>query len=1173
MKKFYLIIFSCFLACQINAQFPAPYCAEIFPTNVEPITEIFFNSLINTTSEVVNGTPAHENFTSLSSGIFHRGETHFLSVQGNTNGNFSHYIRAFIDWNNDNDFLDVNESYDVGILTNSTGIDGLEVIANITIPYDITDGIKRMRITKKLNSYALPCNTTGSGQAEDYTINIVSSVAPYCENNFPDEVDPITRVTFAHLSNISNNVINSSPPHENFTDKKAFVQAGFTYPIEVSANTAGNYTNYVRLFVDWNNDYDFLDANESYDVGTITNSTGIDGIFVTANIAIPASATLGDHRMRVTQRYFSYAPPCNTVGYGQAEDYTIQVFSLSPYCTNDYTDTITPITRVTFSGIDIISNPIINVTPPHEDFTYVEGVVMPDSIYTIKVQGNTEGAFTDYIRVFIDWNNDYDFLDANESYDIGTITNSTGQDGIEVVGTITVPNGTVLGNKRMRITKKRSSYSASCETAGYGQMEDYTLKVVNNIKAIIAGGNTYLQGNYVEVGISQCGTFGTTGAAPQGYHARSGNTQIRVGDGPANLGFVADPSMDGWTVGSPYKYHGDYFMPASPYVGFAISHNGINNTNERAESSNATCGSFLNTTTTPFSGNNLSAFNNTTVSRGTWEGLNDGLKVQKITTVKQDKVYFTVKVKMYNTTALPISGVYYGDYVNPDNDAYENDILNPGNLLTTNSIIYQNPADGKSLVQAIGANGLQSYLGLGSKDCRSKVFKCVNPSPNYNTAIEMYNGTGPNPLDFTGTDASAANRFIGIAFNIGTIAAGDSTSFIYTYILKASDFEDALAETDPTFNFNGNETPTGGTITPCANTTNTIILNDADGYNWTWSPATGLNTTTGKQVNITVTTTPITYTVTGVSSGGCSNKIVTLNVEPVNITDIVLPSVVTKCETGAPLLLSATGGAFTNAIIYNESFNGEGNNWNKFNNTTGGIAANAAWTLRPNGYSYSVDVFNTNDNSQFYLSNSDAAGPANITATILQSPAISTINYASATVSFNHYLREPSTGSSTALVQASVDGVLWTTLQTYTSTQGSAASFAAVSIPLTAPFLNQSTVYIRFKYDGIYRWYWAINDIKITGSGQPIVWSPTTNLFTDAAGTIPYTGGIATSVFANPTSLTVYTAASTTGICSKSSNITVTLSPINTTIAGAVSAIQCESKIVNALGSIYLNTA
>ncbi|MBP6430884.1 MAG: T9SS type A sorting domain-containing protein, partial [Ferruginibacter sp.] len=60
---------------------------------------------------------------------------------------------------------------------------------------------------------------------------------------------------------------------------------------------------------------------------------------------------------------------------------------------------------------------------------------------------------------------------------------------------------------------------------------------------------------------------------------------------------------------------------------------------------------------------------------------------------------------------------------------------------------------------------------------------------------------------------------------------------------------------------------------------------------------------------------------------------------------------------------------------------------------------------------------------------------------------------------------------------------------------------------------------------------------------------------------------------ANPTSLTVYTAASTTGICSKSSNITVTLSPINTTIAGAVSATQCESKIVNALGSIYLNTA
>ena len=63
--------------------------------------------------------------------------------------------------------------------------------------------------------------------------------------------------------------------------------------------------------------------------------------------------------------------------------------------------------------------------------------------------------------------------------------------------------------------------------------------------SLLAGGtdqiitnNVFMQGQYVEVGVSQCGCFGTSVTAPAGYHANYGG-----------LGFVADPAKSSLLVG------------------------------------------------------------------------------------------------------------------------------------------------------------------------------------------------------------------------------------------------------------------------------------------------------------------------------------------------------------------------------------------------------------------------------------------------------------------------------------------------------------------------------------------------------------------------------------------------------------------------------------------------
>ncbi len=74
----------------------------------------------------------------------------------------------------------------------------------------------------------------------------------------------------------------------------------------------------------------------------------------------------------------------------------------------------------------------------------------------------------------------------------------------------------------------------------------------------IVGGESFLMGDYLEVGISSCGSYGTV-SQPAGYH---GNTT-------GGLGFVADADEDGWTTGTP-NYCGDYFLPGSPVEGWGV---------------------------------------------------------------------------------------------------------------------------------------------------------------------------------------------------------------------------------------------------------------------------------------------------------------------------------------------------------------------------------------------------------------------------------------------------------------------------------------------------------------------------------------------------------------------------------------------------------------------------
>ncbi len=142
---------------------------------------------------------------------------------------------------------------------------------------------------------------------------------------------------------------------------------------------------------------------------------------------------------------------------------------------------IEPITNVEIADISHRSS-AASTSPPHEVFTDITGNLNQSSSYEITLEGFTgsDGEWVNYFTVFIDWNQNNIFNDPGEMYEIGSIFNSTGTDGKQLKGTITVPQDALLGSTVMRVLK---GYDQSpidpCASYGYGQVEDYTV-IVNS---------------------------------------------------------------------------------------------------------------------------------------------------------------------------------------------------------------------------------------------------------------------------------------------------------------------------------------------------------------------------------------------------------------------------------------------------------------------------------------------------------------------------------------------------------------------------------------------------------------------------------------------------------------------------------------------------------------------
>ncbi|MCP5104456.1 MAG: PKD domain-containing protein [bacterium] len=108
----------------------------------------------------------------------------------------------------------------------------------------------------------------------------------------------------------------------------------------------------------------------------------------------------------------------------------------------------------------------------YSDFTGMVAELVEGSTVDVVLTPEFSGtSYTEHWKIWIDFNVDGDFLDAGEE-----VFYATGNSVVS--GDLTVPAGTLGVTTRMRITMKYASIPTPCEIFAYGEVEDYTVTIV-----------------------------------------------------------------------------------------------------------------------------------------------------------------------------------------------------------------------------------------------------------------------------------------------------------------------------------------------------------------------------------------------------------------------------------------------------------------------------------------------------------------------------------------------------------------------------------------------------------------------------------------------------------------------------------------------------------------------
>ena len=376
--------------------------------------------------------------------------------------------------------------------TDNVGVTGYDVYQGATVigttastTYNVTGLTASTAYTFSVRAK----DAAGNVSTASNTVNVTTSdvTITYCAsqgNNTADE--RIGRVAIGTINNPST----GTAGYEDFTSLSTNLTRSASSTITVTPTWTGStYAEGYAVFIDYNKNGVFTDSGETVWSTAATTTTPVSGSFT-----VPATATLGTTRMRVSMKYNGIPTSCEAFSYGQVEDYTVNIVAGTPDTTAPTTPTNLVASGTTASstnlswtastdnvgvtGYDVYQGTTLKATVTTTSYTvtgltaataYTFSVKAKDAAGNISASSNTVNVTTSSVT--------YCTSQGNNTNDerigrvaIGSINNpSTGTAGYENFTSIST-NAARSSSQTITITP---TWTGSVYSEGYAVFIDY----------------------------------------------------------------------------------------------------------------------------------------------------------------------------------------------------------------------------------------------------------------------------------------------------------------------------------------------------------------------------------------------------------------------------------------------------------------------------------------------------------------------------------------------------------------------------------------------------------------------------------------------------------------------------------------------------------------------------
>lgn len=320
----------------------------------------------------------------------------------------------------------------------------------------------------------------------------------------------------------------------------------------------------------------------------------------------------------------------------------------------------------------------------------------------------------------------------------------------------------------------------------------------------------FLRGNFIEIGLSDAGNYGASGAPPAAFawpYGQDPDDWTSSFNAGYTLGFVADFERNGWDTSSTGGFDpagpldasnvpnnsGDYFLPGDPWEGFLVEY-----TIDGTEYTWRNCGACGEYDVTPVS---LADTSSGDTRSALWVGLADSnssprtgtpppdgasLEVRQQTFFDVDDAQFFIAVTLLNNGTESLSDVEYARHFDPDNEQNWT-----GSYATVNYVTEGFGSENDFDLAEVVALGRVWDTPLALRLFHPDAVAHVNASGLKINSPDTILDSPNQPTEASPLDADVG---IGVAVRFASLAPGESETFIVSYVLN---IEDISEPTDP----------------------------------------------------------------------------------------------------------------------------------------------------------------------------------------------------------------------------------------------------------------------------------------------------------------------------------------------------------------------------------------